>query len=281
MAEDNSDKSGPGEVLLPTNFLAYTAAAIRLLRTSFRSVALSFCLVGVFIAVFAAAGGTLADTADSVDFLYVVLYAQLIALPLLGSLVSARTSRVMALSLAGRNISLRDAGAGLRGYRSHLFAAAMLASFLTLALTFAMGLLGAFLGSHLMLGPPVLAQVISLERATFSEAWMRMKELARGQALRTFLYLLCGALMVVMAEILISGIIFSILSAAIDEGVAVVVNTPIAGIVSGFGLALMSAFTLESYLELRARQDEDFDFEELATELEEGELEEDEPETGE
>ena len=279
MAEDNSDKS-PGEILLPTNFLAYTGAALRLLRTSLRTAVVAFCLVGVFIAVFAAAGGTLADTADSTDFLYVVLYAQLIALPFLGSLVSARTSRVMALSLAGRDITLRAAGVGLRGYRSHLVVAAMLASFLTLALTFAMGLLGAFVGSHLLLGPPILAQVIALERASFSEAWIRTKELLRGQALRLFLYLLCAALMIVMAEIIISGIVFTVLVAAIDEDVAVVVNTPIAGIVSGFGLALMSAFALESYLELRTRQDEDFGIEGLATELEDDELD-DEPETGE
>lgn len=279
MAEDNSNKSGPGEILLPTNFLAYTGAALRLLRTSLKTVVLTFSLLGVFIAVFAAAGGKLAS--DSIDLLYVVVYGQLIAFPLLGSLVSARTSRVMALSLAGRDVSLREAGAGLRGYRSHLLAAAMLATFLTLALTFSMGLLGAFLGSHLMLGPPILAQVISLERATFSTAWIRMKDLARGQALRTFLYLLCAALMIVLTEILVAGIVYTILAGAIDEDIAAVINTPFAGIVSGFGLALMSAFILESYLELRVRDDEDFNLEELAAELEEEEEPEEEPETGE
>ena len=255
---DAQPSSSREELLRPANFPAYVGAALRVYKLAGRSVALAFIVMGVLLALVTATGVTVASSADSDRILLVVLYLQLLALPFFASILAARTSRVMARAVAGEEISVRRAGAELQGLRSHLIAGAMIAALLTLLFLQLLGLLGALVASHLLVGPPIFAQVIALERKPLQDAWARTKELWKGNVLRLFLYLLCAALGLVMFEVIVSGIIFTVLATATGEAAAVIVNTPVSGAVSGLGVSFMSALGLVAYFDLRSKDEESF-----------------------
>lgn len=265
----------PNEILAPGNFLTFTGAALKLFKPVGGRITLAFsALIGLLFAL--AVGGaflTSSTESDAADAIFQI--AQLLALPLLGSLLMARLGRVMVGGLVGRNESIRSAGRALTHVRSHLFASAMLAGFLTFAITIAMGPLGNFLGAHLLMGPPILIHVIALEGLSFTDGWARTKEIARGEALRTFLYLLCLALALVLLEQVVAASSYTALRSFTGSDTASLINLPIFGVVMGVGMSLMTAFALQAYLQLRARDDENFDIDDLAAELDEGETEED------
>lgn len=146
-------------------------------------------------------------------------------------------------------------GSASRENRSHFAASAMLAAFLTFALAFGLGTIGFLVGSILFLGPPILICTIALERLTFVDGWARAKELARGEGLRIFMYLLCLALLVVLLELTLIQLAASSLNSLSTETL-VVFYYPLFGVVIGAGQGLMSAFVVQAYLDARMRYDE-------------------------
>ena len=283
MAKESAGK--PSEVMAPRNFLAFIGAGFRLYRLVAGRVMFAFAasiglvyLVLVGITYFTS---TLSSDINLRALGAGFLIAQTLLPPFVGSLLVGRSSRVIANQVAGRRVSLREAGPP-EGSRSHLFAAAMLSAFLVLAVSVAMGLVGFFLGAQLLLGPPLLVHVIALERLSFTDGWARTREIVRGNALRMFLYLLCIALGLMLVEFPLAQGISALLLEVIPTDFPELVFFPVLGIVIGVGMSLMSAFMFESYLDLRAREDEDFDFEQLAEELEQDDDdEEEEPDSSE
>ena len=263
------------EVLAPNNFLAYVGATVTILRTAGRRGLLPFLILGVLLAVVLSfaldligdSGGRLA-----------ILYLQLLALPLLSSLLVPRVARVMAFALRGDSITFREAGRDLRGTTPHVFAGGMIAALLALLLTQMLGLLGALIGWHLAMGPPVFAQIIGLERRSMQEAFPRTRQLAKGSALRVFLYLLCAALALVMFETVLSGLVVTGLGVGLPIDVAEAVFVPVSGAVTGFGLWFMCAMGLVTYFDMRTRA-EDFDVDDLRA-LGKPDESKDEPEEG-
>lgn len=268
---DEGRRKGPSveDVLSPNNFVSYIGAATHTLRSRGWAVVVPFVALTTLLSL-----GDLAirltieaDTAQLGARL-----GLLFALPLVGSMLAARTARMMARSLVGDPSSFRGAGEALRTSRSHLLACGMIATLLTLILAQVNPLLG-LIGPHLVLGPPILAQVIGLENTTLIEGWGRVRVLVKGQALRIFLYVLCAALALVMFEVIITGLIFTLVANAAGGDAGAIAAIPIEAATAGFGLSFMAAFSLVAYFDCRTRA-EDFDVDDLK-ELDEPEPEED------
>ena len=266
MAEGTAkEPPSPDEVPAPANFLAFAGAALRLFRSSFRSVALRFILVVSVLM------GGLEMSLRWLDLDRpagtVVIYAWGVLLTTALSLLSARTGRIVASRLAGREVQAPDVVRELRPQRSHLLAAAAAAALVALLVGQFLRAIAPFLDFHLLMGPPVLVHVIAMENKSLQEAWTRAKSLIAGQLMRTFLYLLCAALALVMMEQIISLFVLAVLPGAIGENALYAAAALFAGGVVGLGLGIMSCFTLEAYLDLRTRY-ESFETEDLKRDLE-------------
>ncbi|MDQ4095257.1 MAG: hypothetical protein M3174_03500 [Actinomycetota bacterium] len=172
------------------------------------------------------------------------------ALPFVGSILVARAARIMAPALAGQRVSFGRAGRGLRGALPHVFAAAMISTLLTFVLSQLDPVLLARVAPFLVIGPPVLAQVLAIERRPLGEAWRRTRELVTGQALRVFLYLLCMALAVAMFRELLVGLVFQATRGLGDAGL---LSALAFTILTGLGLSFMAAAGLVTYLDCRTR----------------------------
>lgn len=248
-----SDEGRPGPdaaaVLSPNNFLSYIGATVSLLRAAGWKVILPFVALTAVLSM-ADLGARLSIEND--DTLLGVRLGLLFALPLVGSMIAARTTRVLAPALAGENVSLKQAGVDLRGHRSHMLACGMIAMLLTFVLAQVNPLLG-LIGPHLVLGPPLLVQVVGLEREPLGAAWRRVREMVRGQALRIFLYILCAALALVMFEVILAGLVFTLVANASSTDAGAIAGIPIEVISSGIGLGFMAAFGLVAYFDCRTR----------------------------
>lgn len=90
-------------------------------------------------------------------------------------------------------VTVRAAFAGLGTARKELLACALLAGMIDLALAVFLGVLGLLVWA-LFFGPPILVQVVAVERLSLQEAWPRAGALLKGYTPRVFLYLLAIAL---------------------------------------------------------------------------------------
>lgn len=279
MTEEGRRKGPAAEdVLSPNNFLSYLGAAVHILRSRGWSAVLPFVLLTTILSLGdLAVRLTIEDEGTRLGARLILLFA----LPLVGSVLAARTARMLAPALAGQTVSFRQTGEDLSGSRSHLLACGMIATLLTLILAQVNPLLG-LIGPHLVLGPPILAQVVGLERRTLVEAWARLRVLAKGQALRIFLYLLCAALALVMFEVIIAGLIFTLVRNSAGADAGAIATIPVEAVLTGLGLSFMAAVSLVAYFDCRTRT-EDFELDDLRRrdqpEIEEGAPEQlDEPE---
>lgn len=111
----------------------------------------------------------------------------------MGSFLVALASVGVADTTAGLSVSVGSMWRGLKGSVKDVVAANLFAVVVGLTLVV---LLAAFpfLFLPLFFGPPVVIQVVTLERKRLQEALPRFRELARGHWGRTVLYLLCIAL---------------------------------------------------------------------------------------
>ena len=277
---DGDPQPNASTPLRPANFLGYLAAAGRVYRPVLARVAVPFFVVTAILATATAFGAAGVDDAGSRGGVLGMYAVQLLGLPFLTSLLTARAESVMVGSLTGSDITLREAGRRTRTVRSHLVAAAAVAAFMTLILLLAMGLLGALVAAHVFLGPTILVSVILFEEGSFQEGWIRTRELLRGHGMRLFLYLLCIALALVLVEVLLSQVTIRLAVAAAGDGALANLALPFTGWISGtgawtgLGLSFMSAVGLVAYFDLRTNADDDFEVADLA----EGPEEQPEPE---
>ena len=234
-------------------------AAVRLYKPVAFRVAFPFILLGLGFAIAAEIAVNLVADDNGVTggsragAVVAIRFAQLLAMPLFGSLLAARAAVLMSQALAGtEGQPMEPSQTG----RSHLLAGGMLSSFLTFAFTLALGILGAYVGPHLILGPPIFVQILALEKGPFDEAWVRTKAFLKGNAMRVFLYLLCAALALVMVKILFDALIFTVLIQLVGLSTARDPAAFLAGASFGLTLSFMSALGLVAYLELRTRHEE-------------------------
>jgi hypothetical protein len=181
----------------------------------------------------------------------------------LSSLAVGWGATVVADWLAGQSASTRAALAANRPLWKELLAAALMA---TLAAMFALLILqGAILFIFtLFFGPPIVAQVISLEAKPLQVALPRARQLGRGQLGRVFSYLLGISLGLGLLQALLPALIASSVQPLGDLG-QVIVFIAISGVTAAIALTFFAVVTTVAYFDLRARL-EDYGPEDLKSE---------------
>lgn len=232
----------------------------RLWKPNLRSVSVAFfALVAILSLALPAVGFFFRDSSVESSVALSLVLVTFLGIPFFGGLLAAHVSRLVRDRLGGRAVGFKDVRVALRPNRSHILAAAMLATFLTFAFAYALPPLGQLIGPFLFLGPPILIQVIALEGRSFSSAWNRTKELMRGETVRVLVYLLCISLTLGLVVILIVGVTAQALAESdTNEAVSVglvLLQSVIAGVAFGF----MACVAVSTYFELRARKEQGFD----------------------
>ncbi len=185
---------------------------------------------------------------------------------LVGSLLVTAGALIMTDRLGGRDTRMSQAAARLVPQRS----AVMVAALYSVMLALAGNLLRVFalVVPVVLLGPPILAQVVAVENKAAATAVPRARTLLKGHLLRVL-----GSLfpLVLAVRVLELGFYFAVFAAldraGVDQFAALaVIEGALRGVVSGLViLPFAAALSLASYLDLRARA-ERFDLETLAAE---------------
>jgi hypothetical protein len=195
-----------------------------------------------------------------------VFFARGSLFQLVGSLLVTAGAVVMTDRLRGRDTRISQAAARLQPQRS----AVMIAALYSVMLALAGNLLRVFalVVPVLLLGPPILAQVVALENKAAAAAVPRARTLLKGHLLRVL-----GSLfpLVLGVRVLELGLYFAVFATLDGAGVnqfaaLALIEGALRGVVSGLViLPFAAALSLASYLDLRARA-ERFDLETLAAE---------------
>ncbi len=255
------------QVLSPNNFLSYLGATTQLYRLRARSLFLLFALGGIIVTLLS---GALFEVLPATSrSLAIVFFFQLLILAVVGSVLSGRASVMLTRAIVGEPSDGRAVSASMGGAVSHLVAASMLSGLLVVVLTMLFQLIGALVGLHIMLGPPVLLHIVAIEKRSFNEALKRVRDLVRGQVLRTFLYLLCAGLLLGMIELVLIRLAESLVAGALDGMAQTVITAAVVGGLLGLGLSFMSVFNLIVYFDMRTRN-ENLELSGLKQEMSEG-----------
>lgn len=193
------------------------------------------------------------DPTEAVDALTSLI--QILGVPFVGAWIAARVAVVLD-EREDRGTPHRSVGERLRPQRSHIAASAMLAGVLTFFIVLALQQLGLLIGLNLFLGPPLLIHAIAVEGLSFGDAWMRMKELMRGEAVRIIIYLVSISLGIGLAQIVVVGsILVGLTEVALGTAVELVVSLVVYVLVEALALAFMACVGMAGYLELKSRQE--------------------------
>lgn len=185
-------RPGPGSLSFST-ILAYSS---RLYRAHLRTLFGLFALIALVM--------------TAVPSLFVFDFAENVALPLylllavvlpavLASIGFGLTASLLwnrqrtGLAAEMHPVTLRGVIDELGRHRNELLASALLSGMIALAVALFLGGLGLLL-LGLFFGPPILVQVITVERKSMQEAWGRTRQLLRRKLARVLLYLLTVSL---------------------------------------------------------------------------------------
>ncbi len=137
----------------------------------------------------------------------------------------------------------------------HVVAAGLLVSIVALAAILLLGPLASLVVIPLLVGPPVLVQVIVWEGLPFQEALRRTRILVRDHWSRVFLYLFTIALAVGVAQMVVTGVLGSLLVEFVRSRTtaSVLVVSVANSVVAALALAYMAAASVVAYLDLRFR----------------------------
>jgi hypothetical protein len=185
---------------------------------------------------------------------------------LLGSLVVTAGAVVMTDRMGGRDTGISAAAARLQNQRSAVTVAALYS--VLFALVGNLLQVFALVVPVLLLGPPILAQVVALENRAAVSAVPRTRELLRGHLLRVLGSMFLLLLGVRVLELgLYFGVLAALRGAGVDQFAALaLIEGTLRAVISGVViLPFAAALSLASYLDLRARR-EPFDLETLAAE---------------
>jgi hypothetical protein len=181
---ENSGPSGAPEG--PYRFLGLVATSWRFYSARFRPLVLLFALLGLLILVFPLVG--LLDMPEQVD-IAVSLFTAYAMPAIIASYGVAVAAAILDRYLADQEIGVGEARRQLRPDLKNLLSAALLSGMIGLLSVTILGPLG-FILLPLFFGPPMLMQVVALERLPVAEAWARTRALMRGHWARVLTYLL-------------------------------------------------------------------------------------------
>ena len=245
----------PRPVLLPP-FTTVLAEAWRLYAANLRSLFGLFAIISLVITI--------------IPTLIVFEIAEQIALPLylligivlpsaLASIGFGVTSIVLwnrsrtGLDAEFHPTTVRGALSSLGSQRKELVASALLSGMIGLALAVFLGFIGLLLQA-LFYGPPVLVQVVTLERMTVQQAWPRAGTLIKGATPRVLLYLLTIVLGVGLLSQL-TLIVLAQLFAGIQETARFAALSALQILAVGLTLPLLACTSFVIYQHLRASRD--------------------------
>jgi hypothetical protein len=164
-AEDN-------DVARPPRFSEVLNEAARLYRARFAALVPTFFVA--YIAILALQLLALIDLSDAA--LATLLFALELVGALVGTALFAAASIVFSDHVNGSQSSLRTALLSLRPLTSDLIRAALFSAILSI---FALTLIGGI--SLLFIGPPIVVQLIAIDRLHLRDAWSRTRVIASGQ----------------------------------------------------------------------------------------------------
>ncbi len=247
----------------------------RLWRRHARAVVIPFLFLIGFLSLTPLAILPFQDSSARSAVVTSLYLLRIFGVPLLGAWVVARVAvlveereRALALETGEGGVpeggagpggaTWRGAGARTKPQRSHIAAAAMLATALTLFLGVALDLLGFAVAPFLFLGPPLLIHAIALEGLSFVDGWARMRALMKGEAARTIVYLVSVALALALAQIIVTE---GVRIGLTDVGLGIVAEVAIILIVSlvtaGVALSFMALVGIATFNELKRRNEID------------------------
>jgi hypothetical protein len=172
----------------------------------------------------------------------------------LSSLAIGWGASVVADWLAGEPASTRDALRDSRPLMKELLAAALMATLAALFATLIMQAAALFIFA-LFFGPPIIAQIITLEAKPLSVAIPRWRQMGKGQMGRVFSYLLSVALGLGLLQALLPLLIASTAGPLGDAG-QLTVYIASSGLIAAVELTFFAVVTTVAYFDLRARFEE-------------------------
>lgn len=149
--------------------------------------------------------------------------------------------------------TVRAAFASLGPIRKELLACALLAGMIDLALAVFLGLLGLLL-LGLFFGPPILVQVVALEKLSLQEAWPRARSLLKGRTARVLLYLLTIALGIGLLSAVTLNLLAQLTENMADAASYVVLSV-LQILAVGLTVPLLACASFVCYRSLRAEDD--------------------------
>ncbi|MDQ3986258.1 MAG: hypothetical protein M3280_07135 [Actinomycetota bacterium] len=232
----------------------------RLWKPNVRSLSVGFFIViAILSLLFPAVVFFFRGSSVETSVVFSILLVTFLGVPFCGGVLTAYLGRQVRDRLAGRGTSFKDVRVALKPQRNHIFAAAMLATFLTLAFALVLRPVGSLVAPYFFLGPPILIHAIALEDCSFSEAWNRTKELMRGETVRVLVYLLCISLALGLIEILTLVLIAEAIRAGTSDLAANYGLVLLKSVIGALAFGLTACVGVSTYFELRARKDENFD----------------------
>jgi len=236
----------------PFGFRSFVTEATRLYRSNVGVLAPSFLVVALPLWVLPVAGIVVLESAGGSRFIaFMIFFVQLAALQLFGSLLVGPAAVVMTERLHERPMSVKEALRELRPLRSSLIATGLYSVIAAVLL-----LVVPVIPATVVLGPPIFAHVIALERKTLQEALPRARSLLKRNALRLFTYLFVVLLLAFILDFVLYSQA-SVVERALgvdSESVLALAGALLRGLVTGVVLwPVASCLSLVAYFDVRAR----------------------------
>jgi hypothetical protein len=266
--EEEEEVPGEGPPLHADNFIGFLASWWRVVRLRYGQTFLAFAIGNLLVyAALLSASRTADADAAAVGILFFI--GQFLLTAVVGGLLAAAAGYVRLEAIQGRRRSMLAGIAYVGDVWGHILGASVLTGLFAALLLLAVGLIGLFLGLPLRLGPPVLLFVIAFEKFGLAPAWSRTRALVKGNALKTFVYLLMLTLMAMVVLLLLQRVLeISLENVPLSSLGEALVFTGVTVLLYGLMDVALSAGLLVTYVDCRQRDDEDFTIDELTEEVE-------------
>jgi hypothetical protein len=189
------------------------------------------------------------DLSDAV--IAALLFLLLVGGALVGSALFAAASIVFSVHADGSASSLRGALSSLKPLARDVIAAALFSAILSMLALSLLGFLGVLL-QPLFVGPPIVIQVIAIERLRLRDAWPRTRTIAAGSWVRIFGTLIGVVLGLALALLAIFGLVDAATSTA-GDAIRLVAFVAAQGLVAGLTHPLLAAAQFVLYRDLTER----------------------------
>jgi hypothetical protein len=266
-AADEPTEEEPEVQISADTFIGFAASWWRLARVRFGPIFIAFFIGNLLVYATLLTLSRTASAGSAVGILFFT--GQFLLTAVVGGLLATASGYVRLEAMFSRRQTMRDGIRFVGDMWGHIIGSSLLTGLLAALLLLAIGLLGLFLGLPLRLGPPVLLFVIAFEKYSLTSAWSRTSALIKGNALRTFMYLLMLVLMSMVVLLLVQRLLDLLLDQiSLTDLSAALVFTGVTVVLYALLDVALSAGLLVTYADVRKREDEDFSIDELTEEPE-------------